>query len=297
MLQEIGKEGSNHPFTIIAKSLLRDATLSFEALGLLCYLLSYSSNCNTSRSVISKERKIGKDKLKRLFDELITKGYMKMVWSNSENGYREVSYFFSEKPKFKIYDEIEENWQYFINCTEPSLVPKIFHNIDIFSYDNQIIIEVNNWLKSVHQSLVVIGDIGTGKTYFLWCLVKILLYKICETELIFTKFIDIDNDFINENLISKTSLNTIKKYQDIPFLFIDDFAIYQPSEIMQTHLFEILNHRWQHFKPTIIATDFNNKIKESFCNGKMFDFDTYTCIHMKGKDQRKNITFNVGDEK
>jgi hypothetical protein len=109
MSQEIGKEGnvfrcphdSDHPFTIITNSLLRDATLSFEALGLLCYLLSHSSSWKTRRSVISKEREIGKDKLKRLFDELITKGYMKMVWSNSENGYREVSYWFSEKPKFK----------------------------------------------------------------------------------------------------------------------------------------------------------------------------------------------------
>lgn len=92
---------SEHPFTIIANSLLRDAYLSFEALGLLCYLLSHSSKWRTRRSVICKERGIGKDKLKRLFDELITKGYMKMVWFNGENGYREVSYWFSERSQFK----------------------------------------------------------------------------------------------------------------------------------------------------------------------------------------------------
>jgi len=92
---------SDHPFTIISNELLRENTLSFEALGLLCYLLSHSSSWKTRRSVISRERGIGKDKLKRIFDELIEKGYMKMVFSNGANGYRITSYWYSEKPKFK----------------------------------------------------------------------------------------------------------------------------------------------------------------------------------------------------
>lgn len=76
------RHDSEYPFTIIANSLLRDVTLSFEALGLLCYLLSDSLSWKTQRSVISRERGIGRDKLKRLFDELITKGYIKKNLTN-----------------------------------------------------------------------------------------------------------------------------------------------------------------------------------------------------------------------
>jgi len=92
---------SDHPFTIISNELLRENSLSFEALGLLCYLLSHSSGWKTRRSYICNERGIGKDKLKRIFDELIEKGYMKMVFCNDRKGHRQTSYWYSEKPKFK----------------------------------------------------------------------------------------------------------------------------------------------------------------------------------------------------
>lgn len=92
---------NENPFTIISNSLLRNSDLSFEALGLLCFLLSHSFKWKTSRAAIGKQRKIGEHKLKRIFDELIDHGYVNMTFINGKNGHRHVNYLFSESNKFK----------------------------------------------------------------------------------------------------------------------------------------------------------------------------------------------------
>jgi len=92
---------NENPFTIISNSLLRNSDLSFEALGLLSFLLSHSFQWKTSRAAIGKQRKIGEHKLKRIFDELIDHGYVNMTFTNGKNGHRQVNYLFSESNKFK----------------------------------------------------------------------------------------------------------------------------------------------------------------------------------------------------
>ncbi len=90
-----------NPFTSITNKLLQNSDLSFEALGLLCYLLSNSFKWKTCRSAIGRQRKIGEHKLKRIFDELIEHGYLTMTFINGKNGNRQVKYLFSESNKFK----------------------------------------------------------------------------------------------------------------------------------------------------------------------------------------------------
>lgn len=67
-----------NPFAQIANSVLRDTRLSFEARGLLAYLLSHIDGWTVRCEVIRAENKIGKEKLQRLFKELESVGYAEL---------------------------------------------------------------------------------------------------------------------------------------------------------------------------------------------------------------------------
>ena len=64
------------PFTQIDRKTLQDNSLTFEARGLLAYLLSKPDDWEVRPSVVAKDGNIGRDKLRRIEGELIEAGYM-----------------------------------------------------------------------------------------------------------------------------------------------------------------------------------------------------------------------------
>lgn len=65
-------------FTTVPNEILQRTDLSFEALGLLVSLLSRPPNWEVSFEAIQRDRRIGRDKLQRLFCELRQAGYAKI---------------------------------------------------------------------------------------------------------------------------------------------------------------------------------------------------------------------------
>jgi len=65
-------------FTTVPNEILQRTDLSFEALGLLVSLLSRPPNWEVSFDAIQRDRRIGRDKLQRLFCELRQSGYAKI---------------------------------------------------------------------------------------------------------------------------------------------------------------------------------------------------------------------------
>jgi len=99
---------AKHPFTIISNVLVRNKDLTFESRGLLCYLLSHSLSWKTNQAHICRVQDIGKDKLKRIFKELINKGYVKIYYYRDKKGYRRVRYTFAETPTNKSKNTLTE---------------------------------------------------------------------------------------------------------------------------------------------------------------------------------------------
>lgn len=81
------REATDQPFTVIANQSLQDPNLSFEATGLLAYMLSLPVDWKYSRDWLMRQKqKIGRDKLKRLLKELEENGYLERKYTQDEKG-------------------------------------------------------------------------------------------------------------------------------------------------------------------------------------------------------------------
>lgn len=67
----------NDNFTIVNNDILRNPNMSFEAKGMLCYILSLPDDWILHTSKLMSDFKIGRHYLKRCFDEIEKCGYMK----------------------------------------------------------------------------------------------------------------------------------------------------------------------------------------------------------------------------
>jgi hypothetical protein len=73
-------------FAIIPNSVAEDARLTFEARGVLCYLLAKPNNWQVSVDDIRKAGGIGRDKVYRILKELLDAGYLRRVIHRDQTG-------------------------------------------------------------------------------------------------------------------------------------------------------------------------------------------------------------------
>jgi len=76
-------------YTQIPNAFLRDETVSLEARGLLGQILSHKPGWTMSIKSVAHQNKVGRDKVKRILDELINAGYLERSEQqrHDENGY------------------------------------------------------------------------------------------------------------------------------------------------------------------------------------------------------------------
>lgn len=85
-------------FTVVTNALAQNNDLSFEARGLLLYLLSKPDDWKAFSKDIEREGNIGRDKRIRLFKELEKAGYCKRIRRQSHKGLIEVETLIFEEP-------------------------------------------------------------------------------------------------------------------------------------------------------------------------------------------------------
>lgn len=89
------------PYTQISNEFIRNTNLPAETRLLLIYLLSFPESHKFDKSVIQKEMRIGRDKLGRMLEELVSLGYMKKVQSRRADGsFSQLALYASDKPIF-----------------------------------------------------------------------------------------------------------------------------------------------------------------------------------------------------
>ncbi|MGL5458224.1 MAG: hypothetical protein ACRDBY_01255 [Cetobacterium sp.] len=109
-MEFILKNHHKYNFTTIYNNFAQDKTLSLEAKGLALYLFSMPSNWCINPTQLRFELQIGKDKVTKLINELIEKGYMfkyqKDIVFSKRGELRNIYYFSDDKEILKETTEI-----------------------------------------------------------------------------------------------------------------------------------------------------------------------------------------------
>lgn len=80
-----GHHAFDDHFTQIPNDWVRDDRLSLEARGLLAQIMSHRPGWNLSIKSMAKRNNIGRDKVKRILDELLTHGYLERSENQSHD--------------------------------------------------------------------------------------------------------------------------------------------------------------------------------------------------------------------
>ncbi len=106
------------------------------------------------------------------------------------------------------------------------------------------------------NGLFITGSYGTGKTHLACAIANQLMQG--GTPVICMTMIDllakIKNTFETDD--SATEADVMKLYEEIPLLVIDDIGSEQPTEWGNTHIYSIINARYEAYMPTIVTTNY-----------------------------------------
>lgn len=88
-----------NPYFQMLRTTAQDSTLSFEARGVIAYLLSQDAKWEINKSDLMKRGGIGTTKMKRIVDELIEKRYLTKTQENVKGKFEKVIYTLYEEPQ------------------------------------------------------------------------------------------------------------------------------------------------------------------------------------------------------
>lgn len=143
---------------------------------------------------------------------------------------------------------------------------------------------------SVRNALLLIGGFGTGKTTLACALLKHYMWKYQE-EGLFLKFYQFIR-LVQSGYSTGLADEALKTAQRAPILVLDDIGELErrvsQSEDRKQLLFEVLDHRNDHFLPTILTTNLDVKgLIEQFTE-RTFQRIMEMCqmVHLEGKNFR-----------
>jgi DNA replication protein DnaC len=173
------------------------------------------------------------------------------------------------------------------NFIEINSIPKKFQLVDPSKLDENLKVFVKQWFND-KKSLVLFGNAGTGKTYFSFCLIKILLQVYPLFNILFKKVQQADNEIVECLKDYGSARYLIENLKNIEYLFLDDLGIDRSSERWERDFYEIIDHRWADEKITIITTNFSPEQIESIYGQRVLSrLKSFEWISFTGKDLRE----------
>ena len=112
-------------------------------------------------------------------------------------------------------------------------------------------VEKWNSLENAQGGLLLIGKVGTGKTYMAAAIANGLLEQ--EVTVKMTDFISIGNDIFNAS--DKNAV--VKKLVGYDLLIIDDLGVERKTEFSLEYIFKVIDERVNSGKPMIVTTNLN----------------------------------------
>lgn len=178
------------------------------------------------------------------------------------------------------------SWQEFCDVQK---VPKKFRKccLEHIVDKNEII---KGFLKSPTESLILYGEPGRGKTYFLYSMIHSLLEKSkCPRHYIrFFSGVDLEDRIRREVGEFKSCSCFIDTLVESEFLFIDDFGVASMSSEAERHYYRLLDLRLNNEMPTVISTNLDDaEILKMFGKRIQSRLKFCTRINFDGEDLRK----------
>lgn len=153
-------------------------------------------------------------------------------------------------------------------------------------YKNNFDVVLNNG-----KSLLIIGDVGTGKTHLAIATLLNLLYKpvFYKYKLLQKKYISLPI-FLN-NLKATGDDNYLKIFSEAEFLIIDDLGIENLDEWSTEKVFTLVNKRYQDQLPTIFVSDLSPKNLVDKLDKRIISrlYEMSRGIVMSGEDKRISL--------
>jgi len=174
---------------------------------------------------------------------------------------------------------------FFENC-----VPKKFANTTLEHCDKQpasFIDYAKEWALKP-ESVVLIGDVGRGKTQFAFAMIREMFRK-CPRK-IWPRYYtspEIDSILLKASRSEDADKYILNKMGTEDLLFIDDFGRETDSARASRQYFELLNMRYSNLLPTIISTNLTLQQIETHMNKAIASrFQEYQIIEFCGVDLR-----------
>jgi DNA replication protein DnaC len=128
-------------------------------------------------------------------------------------------------------------------------IPEMYAEAEVG--DDRVQAWLSRTLDGGKESLCLAGPTGTGKSYMLWAIYRLL--------------IDARVNAIGVNLIEylehlrpggpEDESLTIEKLVRTPVLLMDDLGVHKSSEWTDDRLYYIVNNRYEHLRPTVVTTN------------------------------------------
>lgn len=146
------------------------------------------------------------------------------------------------------------------------------------------------WLLNPVKSLLILGDYGTGKTYFMYCLVRGLLNRYPLSDIYFNKSKNIDDKLADAFREFGSCSYLLERLSTIKFLFIDDFGVEKASEKTEREYYEFIDRRTSNERPTIITSNLQFDEIKSNIGGRIHSrLKVCNFIEFKGTDIRSRL--------
>ncbi|MDO5392777.1 MAG: ATP-binding protein [Eubacteriales bacterium] len=149
---------------------------------------------------------------------------------------------------------------------------------------------VENWqkMKKDNVGLILMGPVGTGKSFMAGCIANALLEK--GERVMMTNF----SRILNELTKYQTDKNQIvESLMEYPLLIIDDLGIERSSEFALEQIYNIIDSRYRRKKPLIITTNLAKSEMENsgidVAHKRIYSRILEMCapVVCKGEDRRK----------
>jgi len=145
------------------------------------------------------------------------------------------------------------------------------------------------WIQAP-ASLLITGNVGRGKTYFMHALMKRLISLYGRGCLRFFKSKTLDDrllECINDFGSTQWMMESLR---EIPYLFIDDFGVDRSTERLERDYYDLIDDRGSWERPTVISTNLQDAEIEAKYGARITSrLRRFKGIAFGGEDLRKDL--------
>lgn len=138
------------------------------------------------------------------------------------------------------------------------------------------------------ESVILIGDVGRGKTQFAFAMIR-EMFRRCPRK-IWPRYYtspEIDSILLKASRSDDADKYILNKMGSEDLLFIDDFGRETDSQRASRQYFELVNMRYANLLPTLISTNLTLQQIESHMNKAIASrFQEFQIIEFLGEDLR-----------